>query len=152
MIGRPKIIIALILLLLSLSVIFTFWGSYSLSLLLDIPSWPNDIPEIETILPIIHFGVTISFIVWFVFAGFFVIFAYGALKKDHWVWTTGIILSTIFLAVFALMLTSFIINALLFLSEFSVVGLVTVILAFIADLGIIFFLTRPNTRVYFEVT
>jgi hypothetical protein len=152
LIGKTKSIIILILLWLSLSVIFAFWGSYSLSLLLDVPSWPNDLPEIATILPIIHFGVTISTIVWFVFAGFFIVFSYGTFKKDHWVWTTGIIFSTIFLVVFSLMLASFIINALLFLSEFSVLGLVTVVLAFIADLGIIFYLTRPATRMYFEVT
>jgi hypothetical protein len=60
-----------------------------------------------------------------------------------------LILSTIFLAIFSLMLASFIINVLVYFSRFSVFGLITTILTFIVDLGIIFFLTRPKNKLYF---
>ena len=61
-----------------------------------------------------------------------------------------LILSTIFLVIFALMLASFIINVLIFKDEFSIIGLVSVIITFLADLGVVFYLTRPGTKTYFE--
>jgi len=91
-----------------------------------------------------------SAIAWFVFSGIFIIFAYGTLKKESWVWTTGIIITTIYLAIFALMIASFMVNALIYLNQFSVLGLVTVVLALLIDLGIIFYLTRPATKIYFD--
>jgi hypothetical protein len=53
------------------------------------------------------------------------------------------------------MLASFIINTVVFLESaptFSVWGLITTIINFIIDLGIIFFLTRPKTKLYFQLT
>jgi hypothetical protein len=91
-----------------------------------------------------------STIAWFVFSAIFIIFAYGTFKKESWVWTTGIIICTIFLAIFALMLATFIVNSLMFRDIFSLLGLITVILAFIVDLGVIFYLTRPVTKIYFD--
>jgi hypothetical protein len=147
-IERPRIIYIVILLWLVLSVIFVLWGVYSLVYLIDIPNWTIS----PTLKAILHFGYLMSTIVWFVFSSVFLVIAYGTLRKDHWVWTTGVILTTIFLAIFALMLTAFIINALRFFDEFSVLGLVTVVLSFITDLGLIFHLTRPNTKKYFEIS
>jgi VIT1/CCC1 family predicted Fe2+/Mn2+ transporter len=129
---------------------FLVWGGYSLGVLINMPNWtyPNA-PYVEEILPQIHFGYTMSAIVWLVFSSIFVIIAYATLKPDKWVWTTSLIISTIFLAIFGLMLASFIINVLTYFSEFSVLGLVTTIITFIIDLGIIFFLTRPKNKLYF---
>jgi hypothetical protein len=146
---RPKIIYIITLLWLALSAILVFWGGYSLSIVIKIPEWGNEIP---TLAPVLHFGYLISTIVWFVFAAIFVVFAYGNLRKEHWVWSTGVILSTIFLAIFALMLVAFMVNALMFMDSFSIVGLVSVVISFFTDLGIIFHLTRPSTKEYFEVT
>jgi len=150
LIQRPKQIIVLMLLWVLLSVMFLVWGGYSLGVLLNMPNWTYpDAPYIDTIVPQIHFGYTMSAIVWLVFSSIFIIIAYGTLKPDKWVWTTSLILSTIFLAIFGLMLASFIINVLTYLSEFSVLGLVTTIITFVVDLGIIFFLTRPKNKLYF---
>ena len=143
---KPRSIYILTFLWLSLAGIFTLWGAYSLSLVVQIPAWR----ELGNLLSVIHFGYLMSTISWFVFSSLFIIIAYGTFRKDGWVWTTGLIISTIFLAMFALMLASFMINALMFFDFFSVVGLVTVILTFIIDLGIIFYLTRPVTKLYFE--
>jgi hypothetical protein len=145
---RPRIIYIVTLLWLVLSVIFVLWGVYSLVYLIDIPNWTIS----AALKAILHFGYLMSTIVWFVFSSVFIVIAYGTLRKDHWVWTTGLIISTIFLAIFALMLTAFIINALRFFDQFSVLGLVTVVLSFITDLGVIFHLTRPNTKKYFEIS
>jgi len=117
---RPKVIYILILLWLSLSVIFVNWGSYSLSIVLQIPDWENWLGELT---PQLHFGYLISAIVWFVFSAVFILFAYGAFRKELWVWTTGVIISTIFLAIFGLMLGAFMVNAIMFLDMFSVTGL-----------------------------
>jgi len=146
---RPKIIYLLVLLWLALSAIFVMWGIFSLVIVVQIPGWGSDLGEL---VPQVHFGYLISTIVWFVFSSIFILFSYGTFKKDSWVWTTGLIISTIFLAIFGLMLGAFIVNALMFLDWFSIWGLTTVIISFITDIGIVFFLTRPNTKVYFELT
>jgi len=148
LIERPKQIIILILLWLLLSAMFLIWGGYSLSVLINMTSWTY--PDyVDTIMPMIHFGYTMSAIVWLVFSSIFVVIAYGTFNPEKWVWTTSLILSTIFLAIFSLMLASFIINVLVYFSRFSVFGLITTILTFIVDLGIIFFLTRPKNKLYF---
>ena len=146
---RPKIIYILILLWLALSVIFVMWGAFSLSIVMQVRSLPK-LPEYFT--PQLHFGYLISTIVWFVFSSLFIIFAYGTFKRDSWVWTTGLIISTIFLAIFGFMLGAFMVNALLFLDWFSVYGLITVVISFIIDIGIVFYLTRPAIKLYFDVT
>jgi hypothetical protein len=51
--------------------------------------------------------------------------------------------------VFGLMLAAFIVNAIRFLDWFSVYGLISVILSFLTDIGIIIYLTRPITKIYF---
>lgn len=143
----PKSIYILILLWLSLSIIFILWALYSLIVVANVQNW-KDIPT--GLIPQIHFGYLVSTIVWFVFSSLFTIFAYATFRRDRWAWTTGLIISTIFLVIFGIMITGFMVNAILFLDWFSVWGLVTVALSFLADLGIVFYLTRPSTKLYFE--
>jgi hypothetical protein len=131
-----------------MSFIFTLWGGYSLVLVLQIPSWQGELGIVLT--APLHFGYLTSTIVWFVFSAVFIIFAYGTFKGDAWVWSTGLIITTIFLIVLGLMLVSLMINAILFLDLFSVAGLITVVLAFIGDLAIVYYLTRPAAKIYFE--
>ena len=145
---KPKAIYILVLLWLAISGIFVMWGAYSLTIVLQIPDWTDLSPWVQSTL---HVSFLMSTIVWFVFSSLFIIFSYGTFKKDHWVWTTGVIISTIFLAVFGLMLASFMINAVVFLDWFSIGGLISVVLSFLIDLGIVFFLTRPIVKAYFEV-
>ena len=146
---KPKIVYVLVLLWLALSAIFISWGWYSLSFILRIPKWTEWLSDLT---PQVYLGYLISTIVWFVFSALFILFAYGTFRKEHWVWTTGLIISTIFLVVFGLMLGAFMVNAIVFLDWFSVTGLITVILTFIIDIGIVFFLTRPDFKLYFGIT
>lgn len=145
---RPKILYILVLLWIALSVIFVAWGIFSLIIVIQIPTWQ----EIRPVIPQLHFGYLISTIVWFVFSSLFIIFSYATFRRDSWAWTTGIIISTIFLVIFGLMLAAFMINAIMFLDWFSIAGLITVVLSFIIDLGIIFYLTRAPIKLYFETT
>ena len=145
---KPKTIYILILLWLALSAIFVMWGGFSLSIVIQVPNWT----ELGSLLPHLHFGYLISTIVWFVFSSLLLIFSYGTLKGESWVWTTGLIITTIFLAIFAFMLAAFMVNAVLYLTWFSVAGLITVVLSFIIDIGIVFFLSRPKTKLYFAIT
>jgi len=147
--SKPKAVYFLVALWFSLSAMFLMWGGYSLSILINIPSWGAELPS--TLVPIIFFGYTMSSIVWLVFSSIFIIIAYGTLRVDTWVWTTSMIISTIFLAIFSLMLISFMINIIFYLDEFAKVGLISTILTFLIDLGIIFFLTRPSIKLYFYV-
>ena len=145
---RPRQVYYLILLCFGMSFIFTLWGGYSLVLVLQIPSWQGELGIVLT--APLHFGYLTSTIVWFVFSAVFIIFAYGTFKGDSWVWSTGLIITTIFLVVLGLMLVSLMINAIVFLDLFSVAGLSTVVLAFIGDLAIVYYLTRPAAKIYFE--
>ena len=145
---KPRLVYTLILLCIGVSVIFSIWGGYSLILVLKIPSWEGELGIVLT--APLHFGYLTSTIVWFVFSAVFVIFAYGTLRGDSWVWSTGLIITTIFLVVLGLMLVSLMINSILFLDLFSVSGLVTVVLAFIGDIAIVYYLTRPAAKIYFE--
>jgi len=153
---RPKNVIVLVVLWLVLAGLFMIWGGYSFKIVLDVPTWLDVLPqdlktEFELLTPILHFGYLLSTIIWLVFSVVFIIFSYGTFKKDHRVWTSGLIVSTIFIAIFALMLASFIVNVIMFKDDFSIWGLVTSIMVFFTDLGIIFFLTRPVTKLYFEL-
>ena len=141
---RIRSIYILSLLWLALSVMFVIWGIFSLDILVDVGKWK----ELGTLIPIMFFGFLISTISWFVFSSIFVILAYASYKQDSWAWSTGMILSTIFLAIFGLMLAAFMVTAILFLDFFSVAGLVTVVISFITDMGIIFYLTRPKIKLY----
>jgi hypothetical protein len=146
MFSKPRIIYILILLWLTLSTIFVLWGGYSLYIVIRIPEWSHELGFVSQL----HFGFLFSTIAWFVFSSIFVIFTYGTWRRDHWVWSAGVIFSTIFLAIFGLMLASFMVTSLMFRDFFSIIGLVTVVLSFITDLGIVFFLTRPVAKNYFE--
>lgn len=157
MIDRPRSIIVLMLLWLILAGFFVTYGVYSLSTVLDVPNWTSEAPDVgdfqekfEKVIPIIHFGFLMSTIVFLVFSSVFIIIAYGTFKKDEWVWTTGLIISTIFITIFSLMLASFMVNVIMFKDDFSILGLVSGIIIFLTDLGIIFYLTRPVTKLYFE--
>jgi hypothetical protein len=138
--------------------ILLIWGTNLLLILTDIPNWSEDftftVAEQETfnkIIPILHLGYLTSTIISFIFSSVFVIVAYGVYKKESWVWSTGLIFSTIFLAIFSLLLASFMINTLIFKDDFSISGLTTVIIAFLITLGIVFFNTRPAAKLYFEL-
>lgn len=145
---RPRSIYILILLWLALATLFTFWAGYTVLAIIQLPFWEASLGKY--IVSVINFGYLMAAIAWFVFSAIFTIFAYGTFKKETWVWTTGIIITTIFLAIFALMIASFMVNAIIYLNVFSVLGLVTVVLALLIDLGIIFYLTRPATKIYFD--
>jgi hypothetical protein len=148
MTSRPKSVYILILLWLSLSIIFILWAVYSLIIVINIQNW-TDLPE--GIISQIHFGYLIGTIVWFVFSSLFTIFAYATYRRDSWGWTTGLIISTIFLVIFTIMIVAFMVNAIIFVNWFSVLGLITTSLSFAANLGIVFYLTRPVIKLYFEV-
>ena len=139
---RIRSIFILSLLWLALSVMFVIWGIFSLDILVDVGKWK----ELGSLIPMMFFGFLISTILWFVFSSIFVILAYATIRHDSWAWSTGMILSTIFLAIFGFMLAAFMVTAILFLDFFSVAGLVTVVISFITDMGIIFYLTRPTVK------
>jgi len=143
---KPFKIYIISLLWLALSGIFLVWGVYSLYDLIQIPSWIN----LDQLLPPFHFGYMLSTMTWLVFSVLFMVFAIETFRVKTWIWSVGVIITTIFLIVFGLMLIALMVNAIMFLDIFSIVGLITVILCFFADLGITFYLTRPGMKAYFE--
>ena len=145
---RPRTIYYLILLWLAQSLIFVIWGGFSLVILVQIQNWTNELSSLSSQ---IFFGYLVSTIVWFVFSSVFIIFAYATFRGDNWSWTTGLIISTIFIIIFGFMLASFMVTSVLFFDWFSVYGLITVVLSFLSDLGIVFFLTRPITKKYYSI-
>ena len=154
---RNKTVYALILLWAALAGIFLVWGMNSLIILTGIPNWSAPDCDLEFkeafdgIVPVLHLGYLTSTIITFVFSSVFIIVSYGVFKKDQWVWSAGLIFSTIFLAIFGILLTAFMINTVTFYDQFSIFGLNIVIIAFLTTLGIVFFHTRPATKKYFEL-
>lgn len=147
--NRPKIIYYLIILWLILSSIFILWGGFSFVILVQIEGWTKDLRALSSQ---VFFGYLISTIVWFVFSCLFLIFAYATYRGDNWCWTTGLIISTIFIIIFGFMLAAFMVTSVLFFDWFSVYGLINVVLTFLTDLGIIFLITRPTTKLYFATS
>lgn len=152
---KNRTIYLLILLWGTLAALFLIWGINAFITLIDIPNWTTTVPssfqeQFDKIVPILYLGYLTSTSIALVFSFVFVIVGYGIYKKDNWVWSTGLIFSTIFLTIFGFLLASFMINVVIFKDEFSIIGLVIVIIAFLTDLGIIFLHTRPATKLYFE--
>jgi hypothetical protein len=146
---RPNLVYALIMLWIILSGIFIAWGEFSLIFVSLIPNWPHS--TLFVIDPLFYFGAFLSMITWFFFSCLLFIFSYGTFKRASWAWTTGIIISTIFIILLGLMLASFIVTAIIFPNLFSVAGLSVVILALLTDLGIVFCITRPTVKIYFDI-
>ena len=142
-------VLILVTLWLLLCAIFFMWGTYSLTIVLDLPTWQSELSK--SLVAVLYFGYLMSTIVWYVFSFLFLLFTYGTIIKKGWVWTTGVIITTIFLAVFGLMLASFMVTAYLFPDNFSILGLITVVLCTLIDLGIVFFLTRPIVKKHFGI-
>ena len=94
--NRPKIVYILILLWLALSTIFILWGGYSYTFVIRIPQWE----ELGSLIPPLHFGYLLATIVWLIFSFLFILFAYGTFRRDSWAWTTGVIISTVFIVIF----------------------------------------------------
>lgn len=146
---RSKTLYSLAILWLLLSAVFIVWSFYSLDWINRILSWPESSPD-YVLFSFLFFGNLVSFISWSVFAILFIIFAYGTYTVKQWVWTSGLIIATIFIVIFALMLASFMITAILFMDFFSVLGMVTVVISLLIDLGIIYCLTRLKIKNIFS--
>ena len=148
---RSKFLYVLVSLWPLLSLIFIAWGAYSLIFVLDIPSWvpPPGLEGLDVVYQMLYFGTLVSAITWFVFACLFFVLSYLSLKAKSWAWTTGLIISTLFIIILGLMLGAFMITAISFLDFFPVFGLITVVIAFLIDLGIVYCLTRPQIKIYF---
>ena len=111
---RTKTLYALVILWLLLSLMFIAWGWYSLDYALLIISWPHTEPEYE-LFSFLFFSNILYFVSWWVFAVLFILFAFGTYTFRKWIWTTGVIVNSIFIVIFALMLASFMTTAIFFM-------------------------------------
>jgi len=149
--NKPKYLISLVLLWILFGTIFLYLGLSSLTLTMWIFS-----PEYDALImpswvtPMIFFMTFTETITLLVFGCIFAFFAYETYHCKSWVWNAGIIVSTIFIVIFSFLLASLMITALLFTDEFSVQTLITIMLTFLVDLGIIFVITRPNIKSIFH--
>ncbi len=150
---RPKQLYLLVVLWPLLSTIFIAWGAYSLTFVLQIPNWtpPPHQQDLVLVYQMLYFGTLVSTITWFVFSGLFLVFSYLLWTAKSWAWTAGLIISTIFIIILGMMLAAFMVTTIVFLDFFPVLGLITVILAFLIDLGLIYGLTRPQMKLFIEV-
>ncbi len=148
---KPRYLFPLVLLWIVLGLIFIILGLFSLNLTIWIFS-----PE-YTSYGIIDWATSMIFFMTFtetttllVFGSLFLIFSYETYKGKSWVWNAGVIISTIFLVIFSFLLASLMISTLLFPNDFTVPALIEGMITVLVDLGIIFLLTRPSIKIYFE--
>lgn len=146
--NKPQTVKFVIFLSLFLFIILFYWGSFALDLLIKIPGWEDTLGTDLT--SIFYWVFFIGALIWFGASGLILYLLYGIMKKKSWGLTVTIILSTLMIISFGIMLTGFIAVLLLFQNLFSTVGLITVNIAILVDLALIFFLTRPSTKRYFE--
>ena len=148
---KPRYLFPLVLLWITLGLIFIILGLLSLNLTIWVFS-----PE-YTSYGIIDWATSMIFFMTFtetttllVFGSIFLIFSYETYKGKSWVWNAGVIISTIFLVIFSFLLASLMISTLLFPNDFTVPALIEGMITVLVDLGIIFLLTRPSIKIYFE--
>ncbi len=144
---RPFILYLLILLWLIFSSIFIVFGILSFDMVLNVLEWSVTQPSFYD--PIVFFSYLMFAISMLVFGVIFIIFSYETYKGRKWVWNAGIIFSTIFLVIFGFLMISLMVTAMIFMdTRFSLPTLIAVMIAFLTDLGIIFFITRPNVKTF----
>jgi hypothetical protein len=152
MLEKPKYLTALVLLWAILGIMFIILGLLSLNLTiwifsaeytdLGLPNWATSMIFFMT------FTETTTLLV---FGSIFLVFSYETYKVKSWAWNAGLIISTIFLVIFSFLLASLMITTLIFpYNEFTVPALIEIMVIFLVDLGIIFLLTRPAIKIYFE--
>ncbi|MBN2065763.1 MAG: hypothetical protein JW771_03025 [Candidatus Thermoplasmatota archaeon] len=145
---KPRLIYVLSLLLLTVGVLFLRLGIFSIEILLDMSNWYSKVPV--SLIYILHFWYLVSAIASIVLASSFFVLLYATIKRYHWARNAGIVLSTLYLIVFGMLLAALMVNSVIFHDEFSIASLVTIIVAFFLDFGIVFLLTRPAVRLYFQ--
>ncbi len=144
---KPFVLHLLISLWLIFSSIFIIFAYYSFEMVLNVLQWSVTNPSFYD--PMVFFSYLMFAISMLVFGVIFIIFSYETYKGRKWVWNAGIIFSTIFLVIFGFLMVSLMITALVFMdTRFSIPMLIAVMIAFLTDLGIIFFVTRPNVKAY----
>jgi len=144
LVGKPKVVYAIISLFILLILISSYWEVFVYSIIIQIPGWINELGiEMVSILFWIFF---IANLLWIGSITAYILLIYGIFKQEKWGWNASMIISSIIIVIFTIMLIGFIVSVILFQAQFTVVGIVTVIIAFFADLGILYFLTRSTTR------
>jgi len=151
---KTNLLYLLILLWALFGIIFIFLGINSLSLALYIISPDSlsalNVEDAEWVQSLIFFGSLMATTTMLVFGSIFLLFSYEIYRCKSWVWNAGVIISTIFIVVFSFMLGSMMITSIMFMNQTVVNTLIIIMMAFLTDLGIIFLITRPNIKSYFE--
>ena len=151
MLNKPRYIILLVILWAIFGVIFVTLGLLSLNTTIAVFSeYESYKIQEDWAISMIFFMTFTETTTLLVFGSIFLIFSYETYKVKSWVWNAGLIISTIFLVIFSFLLASLMITTLIFLNEVTVSALINIMLTFLVDLGIIFLLTRPSIKMYFE--
>jgi len=151
MLKKPTYLILLVILWVIFGVIFITLGLLSLNTTIDVFSdYENYRIHEDWAISMIFFMTFTETTTLLVFGSIFLIFSYETYKVKSWVWNAGLIISTIFLVIFSFLLASLMITTWIFLNEVTVSALINIMITFLVDLGIIFLLTRPNIKIYFE--
>lgn len=151
MFKKPTYLISLVIMWAIFGIIFIVMGLLSLNLTIWIfsPEYANyNITDWAT--SMIFFMTFTETTTLMAFGSLFLIFSYETYKVKSWVWSAGLIISTIFLVIFSFLLASLMITTLIFPNDFTVPALIETMVTFLTDLGIIFLLTRPSIKLYFE--
>ncbi len=145
---KTRLIYLLSLLWLVVGALFLRLGIFSIMVLVDMPTWYSKVPT--SLIYILHFWYLVSTIANVVIAGTFFVLSYATIKRYPWARNTGIVISTLCLIILGVLIVALMANSVIFLDDFSVLGLVTIIITFFLDFGIVYLLTRPAIRLYFQ--
>ena len=150
---KPKLLYLLIFAWIIFGIVFYILGYWSFTIAQYLSSSAGDSAS-EAFLawrPMMFFGTLFIFTAMFVFGSIFFIFAYEAYKGKSWIWSAGIIISTIFLVIFSFMMAALMVTAYVFKDpDFSIPSLIIIMIAFLTDLSVLFLTTRPNIRSFLK--
>ena len=144
---RPRSLYLSVILFILLAVIFGYWGYFAIDTLIQLPSLTGDLPL--KIISSLYWFYLIGTLIWIGNAGLSSILAYGLFKRLNWAYTTALIFTTLVIAALTIMLIGFMVGLVKFQDMFSIIGIVTNIIALLIDLIIVFLITRPSMKLFF---
>jgi hypothetical protein len=146
---KPDKFYFLILFYLFLISITSAWTWYAYTMFTGISGWKYS-DEIVDFIAFNYFVFLFGFLIWAGITILLIILLYGLIRNYRWAWTTSLIIATLGLVLFPIILIAIMTTLLKYQSAFSSLGIITITIALLLDICVVYILTRPVLKQYFE--
>lgn len=125
------------------------WTWYAYTMFTGISGWKYS-DEIVDFIAFNYFVFLFGFLIWAGITILLIILLYGLIRNYRWAWTTSLIIATLGLVLFPIILIAIMTTLLKYQSAFSSLGIITITIALLLDICVVYILTRPVLKQYFE--